>query len=136
MLTKDPSENHSRFGSAEVTGSFGDFESTQLQEFPNIPAILIGFGDQTIKWLIGERDALDPESWPYVSAPPIPGWRDWGLQMKNRSEAETTEGFTLKTLLAMAVPLAEARDALAEFIAHYDVLAKANGLPASYPPIG
>jgi hypothetical protein len=57
--------------------------------------------------------------------------------MKNGAEADTTEGFTLRTLLGMAVPLAEVRDALETIIAQYDALVKAHGLPACpNSPIG
>lgn len=75
---------------------------------------------------------MEAKSWPYSITPPILVG-DWGLQMKKRMEA-ATEGFTLRALMGMAVPLAEALGNLQTLVAQYDALAKANDLPACPNP--
>jgi hypothetical protein len=55
--------------------------------------------------------------------------------MKNRSEADTTEGFTIRVLLGMRADLAETLSNLQSIVIQYDALANAHALPACSNPL-
>ena len=54
---------------------------------------------------------------------------------KIRSEADTTEGFTIRMLMSMGPVLAEALSALQTAVVQYDALASVHGLPACPNPL-
>jgi hypothetical protein len=54
---------------------------------------------------------------------------------KIRSEADTTEGFTIRTLMSMGPALAEALGAVQNAVIQFDALASVHGLPACPNPL-
>ena len=86
---------------------------------------------------IAPRNRHDGPTPPILMVPGGPELARLGFTFmkKIRSEADTTEGFTIRMLMSMGPALAEALSALQTAVVQYDALASVHGLPACPNPL-